>query len=278
MKNPFQRFSAYINQQPSRNTTIGLIGLIIVLTIFVSEFIPLVLNEGKFVITQVTNIVEAASLLAADLAYPKKFEPVARFTVNMNWDTNTIKLDGSTSKTYDDKVARYVWRIDDGSSDAESATIEHTFAHPGYYLIRLSVVDSNDQVDSATCQLFIPPAEIEPIESRRTETGVNAQTERTTIESEWAPVGTFYNYTKMDTTSNAALKSRFVESGCGFSNQNFNTVGQAIDKEKVNTIISSATALAVNLVFVVLFIVIVRKFFYSAKSALMAMEKESSKT
>lgn len=232
----------------------------------------LVRSEVTILYGNTESLFSSGALLAADLFYPQRHIPVARFTSNMDWNTSTIVLDGSTSKTFDGKPSKYVWRIDDGSADNNTEKITHTFQHPGYYLIRLSVIDSNEQVDSATCQVYIPPAQLEPVVIKK-ESGQGSQAQgqnqaQSSSTTEWVPVGVFYNYTKMPETSNAALKSRFVESGCGLSNRNFNAIGLDIDRQKATTIISSFVSIVINLVFLVLGFKLLKKAVKKLKSYL----------
>lgn len=249
------------NHKPSPSITVALIIFLTIISVWLlSTLFTLARIEITVLYNSTKKLVESSTLLIADLKSPQKFVPVARFTSNMDWETNTISLDGSTSKTFDGNVSRYVWRIDDGSSDSNAEKFTHTFNHPGYYLIRLSVIDSIEQVDSATCQIYVPPEEIEAIQSQQKQNTDSDQNQLTNTSIEWAPVGTFYNYTKMRNVSNAALKSRYVESGCGLSNRNFNAIRKTIDRTKVASIISSLVALVVNILFVVGGIILVRIF------------------
>ena len=157
---------------------------------------------------------------------PDKFRPIARFAANMDWESKTINLDASMSKAYKDVIKNYVWRIDDGTSLIGSKTLKHIFSDPGYYYIQLSIVDGDDQSDSATCQILIPPKEIERIPKSEKLTQSYVATEKITdVEYDLVPVGTFFNYTKMsmDQRSYANLKSQYIESGYGYSNTGYNT-------------------------------------------------------
>lgn len=239
------------------------------LTISYNTLDSLIRKEISILYGSTESLFKSSALLVADAVYPQRYIPVARFTSNIDWNTNTIVLDGSTSKTFDGEAPKYVWRIDDGSADNNTEKITHTFAHPGYYLIRLSVIDSSEQVDSATCHIFIPPTELEAITTKQDQSsGQQQQQTQTSVTTEWVPVGVFYNYTKMSETSNAALKSRFVESGCGLSNRNFNAIGFDIDRDKATTIISSLVTLVINLAFLVLGFKLLKKAYLKVKSHL----------
>ena len=160
---------------------------------------------------------------------PDKFAPIARFAANMDWDNNTIKLDASMSKAYEDKVTNYIWRIDDGTSLVGSSSLTHQFKHPGYYYIQMSVVDADNQSDSATCRVLIPPKKLDKIPSSEqvsnsNQVGNESETVQK-VEYEWVPVGGFFNYSKMGyrDRSYANLTSRYIDSNCGYSNRGYNT-------------------------------------------------------
>lgn len=165
--------------------------------------------------------------IRASQLIPDKFNPIARFAANMDWDKQTIALDASMSKAYQDQIVNYIWRIDDGTSLVGVKNLTHTFTHPGYYYIQLSVVDQDNQSDSATCVLLIPPQDLEQVAVHEKKIVANNQLNQETqdIDYDWAPKGTFFNYSKMDATerSYANLKSRYIESGCGYSNRTYNT-------------------------------------------------------
>ena len=157
---------------------------------------------------------------------PEKFDPIARFAANMSWETMTINLDASMSKAYQDKITNYIWRIDDGTSLVGSKTLEHHFVNPGYYLVQLSVVDQDNQSDVATCQILIPPQELEKVPTHeRFEQSKTSEEKIQDVEYLWAPKDTFYNYSKLNAEDQtyANLKSRYIESGCGYSNRSYNT-------------------------------------------------------
>lgn len=161
---------------------------------------------------------------------PVKFNPIARFVANMDWETMTIKLDASMSKAYEDKITNYIWRIDDGTSLVGETTLEHRFINPGYYLIQLSVVDADNQSDVATCQILIPPAELEQITTHERLTESTSDEDRIQdTDYAWAPKGTFFNYSKMqyNERSYANLKSHYIESGCDYSNKAYNTLSNS---------------------------------------------------
>jgi murein DD-endopeptidase MepM/ murein hydrolase activator NlpD len=57
-----------------------------------------------------------------------------------------VQLDGSRSWSAGGKIARYQWRFTDGTT-AEGATVERTYAQPGYYSEVLRITDSRGRVD-----------------------------------------------------------------------------------------------------------------------------------
>jgi hypothetical protein len=177
------------------------------------------------------NPIQTLIEVRASQLIPNKFTPIARFAANMDWETQTISMDASMSKAFQDKVTNYIWRIDDGTSLIGSRTFKHQFQHPGYYYIQLSIVDADNQSDVATCQILIPPKELEQITTKEhvesIETEANQQgKDIREIDYQWAPKGTFFNYSKMNRTERdyANLKSHYIESGCGYSNKRYNTV------------------------------------------------------
>lgn len=155
-------------------------------------------------------------IISARQVLPSNFDPIARFAANVDWESNTISLDASMSKAVNDQIDQFIWRIDDGSSLTGSAQFQHTFDSAGYYFIQLSIVDSNGQSDAATCRILFPPQEVREV------TTTNQSGETITNQSQWVPVGTFFNYTKLNRTSYADLTSRYVDADCGFSNKGYN--------------------------------------------------------
>lgn len=178
------------------------------------------------------GIIMAMALLATrDLVsvvgmriWPSAYDPVARFVANMNWETNTVHLDATMSKAFEDKIEKYIWRIDDGTSLVGGEKLDHVFSDPGLYYIQLSIIDQNQQSDVATCQIMIPPLEVEKVSmGERSEIrGGDSLVEDTSYI--WAPVGTFYNFSKLPDykQSYSDLRSRYVDSGCGLSSSGYN--------------------------------------------------------
>lgn len=156
--------------------------------------------------------------LKAHQYWPSPFSPIARFVANMNWDSKAVSLDASMSKAYQNKIKRYVWRIDDGTGlIGDGKALQHIFKSPGYYTIKLSIIDDYDQSDEATCVVMIPAGNLQKIV---TEEGV-----KSTYQSfSWVPVGSFFNFNKLygDDRSAGALKSYYVSSDCGLSNKGYN--------------------------------------------------------
>jgi hypothetical protein len=200
-------------------------------TIFKSKYV-LQLVTGLFLVAElilffrILSPIQTLIKVRASQLVPEKFNPIARFAANMNWETRTLNLDASMSKAYEDKISNYIWRIDDGTSLVGSKSLEHKFTDPGYYLIQLSVVDQDNQSDVATCQILIPPTELEKVVTHeQVEQSKTTQDKVADVDYDWAPKGTFFNYSKMarGERSYANLKSQYIESGCGYSNTGYNT-------------------------------------------------------
>jgi len=186
-----------------------------------------------FVITEIMILstlispIETLIKVRASQLIPQKFNPIARFAANMDWDNKTITLDASMSKAFEDQITNYIWRIDDGTSLTGSKEFTHTFKNPGYYYIQLSIVDADNQSDVATCRILIPPEELEQVATheRTVASPIETQQEVKDVDYDWSPKGTFFNYSKMLSSerSYANLKSHYIESGCGYSNRGYNT-------------------------------------------------------
>lgn len=166
------------------------------------------------IIPGVTTLVK----LKAHERWPSPFSPIARFVANMEWDSKSVSLDASMSKAYQNKIKRYVWRIDDGTGlIGDGKVLQHVFKSPGYYTIKLSIIDEYDQSDEATCTVMIPTDGLQRVAA---EEGV-----KSTYQSfSWVPEGTFFNFLKLsgEERSPGALKSRYVSSDCGLSNNGYN--------------------------------------------------------
>lgn len=188
-------------------------------------FISILLIVEAFLFLLIINQVSVLIEVRASQIIPEKFAPISRFAADIDWETKTVNLDASMSKAFEDNIQNYIWRIDDGTSLVGEKTLKHVFKTPGYYFIQLSIVDGDNQSDSATCQILIPPEELEKVETGQTTTSNMSQETISSQNYEWVPVGEFYNYSKMNygDRSYANLMSRYVESGCGYSNRSYDT-------------------------------------------------------
>lgn len=162
--------------------------------------------------------------------WPSPFSPIARFVANMDWETQTVSLDASMSKAYRDSIKKHLWRIDDGTGIvSEQQRITHTFRQPGYYTIKLSIIDEFEQSDEATCEVLIPPVGLEKVDL---EENMTEETKSFT----WIPEGTFFNYIKLDNYDRVpgTLKSHYISSDCGLSNQVYNIDASYTDLASLN--------------------------------------------
>lgn len=156
--------------------------------------------------------------------WPSPFPPVARFVANMDWETRTVSLDASMSKVYEGKVKKFLWRIDDGTGIVSvEDLLKHTFENPGYYTIKLSIIDELDKSDEATCLILIPPSSLQKVVTKEA-------LEDSSETFSWVPEGTFFNYLKIDNYDRVpgTLRSPYMGSDCGLSTQEYN-VGTSLD-------------------------------------------------
>ncbi len=189
-------------------------------TLLVLCFIFLELVLGGIVISQLFTLgkIQVARL------FPIASDPVARFVTKIDWEKRTVIFDASASKTYNDKVAKYIWRIDDGSSAMDTKQFTHTFTEAGYYEILFSLVDTNKQSDQADCRILFPPKEMEQVvKSAKVLSDSESKGADQAVEYTWIPKGTFFNYSKLSSNGLGDLRSPFVETGCGYSNTSYNT-------------------------------------------------------
>ncbi len=86
--------------------------------------------------------------------------PVARIAVRdaANSPPRTLELDGSTSTDSDGTIATFAWEFGDGAS-ATGSIVQHTYAIPGRYLVRLTVTDDRGGIATTTTTVTanIPP-------------------------------------------------------------------------------------------------------------------------
>ncbi len=219
----------------------------------------LIISEG-IVLTSVYRNSKEIIRLKAEEIWPSSFDPIARFVVNIDWDTRKVTFDASPTRTYKNIVSKYIWRIDDGTGLIGESQFEHNFATPGYYRVHLSVLDSNGQSDFATCTIFFAPEEIDKVETGRSQyieenfkegemTGTRVK-EETTLFS-WIPKGDFMNYSKylennIDKSDSAILLSNYIENECGFSERPYNisTLSQRVSDNNSQLAKSSAKLIA----------------------------------
>lgn len=169
--------------------------------------------------------------LKAHERWPSPFPPVARFVANMDWDSKSISIDASMSKAYQNNIKRYVWRIDDGTGVAgDSKVFRHVFRTPGYYTIKLSIIDGYDQSDEANCFVMIPPEGLQKIV-------VEESAKDASQSFSWVPEGTFFNFLKLSGQERylGALKSTYVSSDCGLSNNGYNVDSPLASLSTFNT-------------------------------------------
>ena len=167
--------------------------------------------------------------------YPLPIQPVARFTTSIDWKNRTINLDGSMSKTFNNNIDKYIWRIDDGTSLITTDNhLSHKFDYPGYYYIQMSIIDDNGQSDVADCTILMPTSNLKKILS--TEYGYDQ--DKTQASYDWVPNETFFNYDKLlpSTQTYAGLTSPFVSSDCGLSTVSYN---QEIATNNINNTLNN---------------------------------------
>ena len=77
--------------------------------------------------------------------------------------TQRIRFDGSQSSDPDtnvtgDKIGRYLWNFGDGSFESQKGPFKRAYFRPGTYNVTLTVWDSYDKSDTASCLLNISEA------------------------------------------------------------------------------------------------------------------------
>ena len=90
--------------------------------------------------------------------------PVSRFVANIDFDSGTVNLDATISKTTDAEKKITIWRMGDGkviksssiSGINENESLEYKFETPGAYTIGYSIIDTNDLSDEAFCTITFP--------------------------------------------------------------------------------------------------------------------------
>lgn len=95
-----------------------------------------------------------------DTLVPDISGPVSRFIADIDYETRTVNLDATISKSSDADLEIAIWRFGDGKVQkneddniASSQSISHTFTSAGTYQISYSIIDSNDLSDEAFCTI-----------------------------------------------------------------------------------------------------------------------------
>lgn len=191
-----------------------------------------------------------------DSVWTSPYGPVARFIVKVDWENKEVKLDASMSKSYKNNFKKLIWRIDDG--EAYTGTqVAHKFKYPGYYTIKLSVIDSFDQSDQAICNLNIPPKQVQKVVYKGTVEGTEEGSKVSSVEKiKYLPAETYFNYSKRYTDNDSAsdLESPFISTDCGLSDRPYNTSNTDISwrlKSLLDVVLFHATLL--------IFIIVLKK-------------------
>lgn len=187
-------------------------------TVFGIAVIVFIMTSWAIVQEEVIPGITTLAKIKGNQIWPAPFPPVARFVANMDWETKTVSLDASMSKAYENRVKKFLWRIDDGTGIvSEEDLLKHTFKNPGYYTIKLSIIDRLDKSDEATCLILIPPPSLQKVVTEKV-----SQDSSETFS--WVPEGTFFNYLKIDSYNRVpgTLQSHYISSDCGLSNQEYN--------------------------------------------------------
>ena len=95
--------------------------------------------------------------------------PVSRFIATIDFETRTVNLDSTISKTIDAEEKIAIWRFGDGNviksmgieEIVSNEVIQYQFLKPGTYLIGYSIVDANDLSDEAFCTVTFSPQVVE---------------------------------------------------------------------------------------------------------------------
>ncbi len=106
---------------------------------------------------------EATALVT--ISEPRNTPPVARMGQTRAVTVGqALPFDASTSSDADGTIASYTWDFGDGST-ASGASVAHTYASAGSYLVRLTVTDDKGAIgqDSALVTVGAPPANRAPV-------------------------------------------------------------------------------------------------------------------
>ncbi|MBD3362657.1 hypothetical protein GF362_02975 [Candidatus Dojkabacteria bacterium] len=201
--------------------------------------------EISLLLSTIPYITDLVKIKGSEI-WPAAFNPIARFVANIDWENRIIEFDASISKTYKDEVEKYIWRIDDGTGLVGEKKLAHQFKYPGYYNVRLSIIDMNGQSDVASCTILFPADEIEKkVEIENIQEG-NENNKETKVVYKWFPKGTFFNYSKLahyvDVTNSANLLSNYVNTDCGLSSRGYNVSGVYSNVTERNSMLRKSTA------------------------------------
>ena len=89
-----------------------------------------------------------------------------------------VAFDAGYSHDEDGAIVDYIWQFDDPSdtSTANGLVAEHTYAHPGTYMAKLTVIDNEGQVDSQYVAIVVsdpPPVAKASVSSKSPLPGVS---------------------------------------------------------------------------------------------------------
>lgn len=102
----------------------------------------LIADEGSRTVRRIVNIPPAAELTARPEAGAAPL---------------TVSFDGRGSRGVNDGIVEHRWSFGDGGT-GEGATVSHTYAAPGTYAVRLTVMDESGATAAATRQVSVAPA------------------------------------------------------------------------------------------------------------------------
>jgi CSLREA domain-containing protein len=119
-------------------------------------------TAGQVVTATATNANGSTSEFAKNVLVPTTGggdqPPVAQFTQSCN--QLTCSFDGSASYDPDGTVVAWAWDFGDGTT-ASGKTVQHTYANPGTYDVRLTVTDNSGSIGSTL--VAISPAKLPPL-------------------------------------------------------------------------------------------------------------------
>lgn len=100
---------------------------------------------------EISDKVKTTTRTAEGFIY-KNLEPVAKFRYTLLTQVSPYKIevDADSSEDPDGEIVRYYWRFGDGSAlvNTGSPTYQHSYQNAGIYTVRLTVEDSDGDLDS----------------------------------------------------------------------------------------------------------------------------------